>query len=171
VRLVYGSLSEEPTEPNIQTIFAPSSDRMAATLFEHFPTADLTFMAAAVADIRPATYSSRKLAKQELPTTIPVLEVLDIAAELGRRKQPQQKLIGFAAQTGDIITPAKSKLERKGLDAIVANAIDLPNSGFGSDHNQAVWIDRDGQQITIPHCSKLAMAHRLLDLSHSIRSG
>jgi phosphopantothenoylcysteine decarboxylase / phosphopantothenate---cysteine ligase len=170
VKLVYGNLPEEPTEPNIQTIFAPTSDRMAAALFERFPTADVTFMAAAVADVRPAGYSSSKLAKKDLPTAIPVVDVLDIAAELGRRKQPQQKLIGFAAQTGDIITPAKSKLERKGLDAIVANPIDLPDGGFGSDHNQAVWIDRAGQQITISHCSKLAMAHRLLDLSHIINS-
>ncbi len=170
VKLVYGNLPDQPTEPNIQTIFTPTSDRMAAALFEHFPAADVTFMAAAVADVRPASYSSSKLAKKDLPTAIPVVDVLDIAAELGRRKQPQQKLIGFAAQTGDIITPAKSKLERKGLDAIVANPIDLPDGGFGSDHNRAVWIDRAGQQITIPHCSKLAMAHRLLDLSHTINS-
>ncbi len=170
VQLVYGNLPQEPAESSIQNIFTPTSDRMATALFEHFPNADFTFMAAAVADVRPANYHSRKLAKQELPTAIPVLDVLDIAAELGRRKQPQQKLIGFAAQTGDIITPALAKLERKGLDAIVANPIDLPTSGFGTDTNQAVWIDRAGQQISIPHCSKLAMAHRLLDLSQTLNS-
>jgi phosphopantothenoylcysteine decarboxylase / phosphopantothenate---cysteine ligase len=170
VQLVYGSLPAQPVEPNIQAIFTPTSDQMATALFEHFPTADLTFMAAAVADVRPATYHSHKLAKQELPTAIPVLDVLDIAAELGRRKQPQQKLIGFAAQTGDIVTPAIAKLERKCLDAIVANPIDLPEGGFGSDQNQAVWIDRYGQQIIINRCSKLEMAHRLLDLSQTIGS-
>jgi phosphopantothenoylcysteine decarboxylase / phosphopantothenate---cysteine ligase len=168
VKLVYGSLPGQPIEPNIQLISTPTSDRMAAALFEHFPSADITFMAAAVADVRPANYSNRKLAKQEIPTAIPVLDVLDIAAELGRRKQGYQKLIGFAAQTGDIVTPAKAKLERKNLDAIVANPINLPQAGFGSDHNQAVWIDRAGQQIVIPHCSKLAMAHRLLDLSQTL---
>jgi phosphopantothenoylcysteine decarboxylase / phosphopantothenate---cysteine ligase len=168
VKLVYGNLPGEPVEPNIQLIATPTSDRMAAALFEHFPSADITFMAAAVADVRPAHYSNRKLAKQEIPTAIPVLDVLDIVAELGRRKQGQQKLIGFAAQTGDIVTPAKAKLARKNLDAIVANPIDLPQAGFGSDHNQAVWIDRAGQQVVIPHCSKLEMAHKLLDLSQSI---
>jgi phosphopantothenoylcysteine decarboxylase / phosphopantothenate---cysteine ligase len=173
VKLVYGNLPGEPIakgasraiEPNIQLISTPTSDRMAAALFEHFPSADITFMAAAVADVRPANYSNRKLAKQEIPTAIPVLDVLDIAAELGRRKQSNQKLIGFAAQTGDIVTPAQAKLERKNLDAIVANPIDLPQAGFGSDHNQAVWIDRAGQQVVISHCSKLEMAHKLLDLS------
>jgi phosphopantothenoylcysteine decarboxylase / phosphopantothenate---cysteine ligase len=184
VKLVYGSLPGEPIlfqrhfvnaegasraiEPNIQLISTPTSDQMAAALFEHFPSADITFMAAAVADVRPANYSNRKLAKQEIPTAIPVLDVLDIVAELGRRKQGRQKLIGFAAQTGDIITPAKAKLERKNLDAIVANPIDLPQAGFGSDHNQAVWIDRAGQQVVISHCSKLEMAHRLLDLSQML---
>jgi phosphopantothenoylcysteine decarboxylase / phosphopantothenate---cysteine ligase len=168
VKLVYGNLPKEPIEPNIQLISAPTSDQMAAALFEHFPSTDITFMAAAVADVRPANYSNRKLAKQEIPTAIPVLDVLDIAAELGRRKQGHQKLIGFAAQTGDIVTPAKAKLERKNLDAIVANPIDLPQAGFGSDHNQAVWIDRAGQQVVIPHCSKLTMAHRLLDLSQTL---
>jgi phosphopantothenoylcysteine decarboxylase / phosphopantothenate---cysteine ligase len=176
VKLVYGNLPGEPIakgasraiEPNIQLISTPTSDQMATALFEHFPSADITFMAAAVADVRPANYSNRKLAKQEIPTAIPVLDVLDIAAELGHRKQGKQKLIGFAAQTGDIITPAKAKLERKNLDAIVANPIDLPQAGFGSDHNQAVWIDRAGQQVVIPHCSKLEMAHKLLDLSQSL---
>jgi phosphopantothenoylcysteine decarboxylase / phosphopantothenate---cysteine ligase len=168
VKLVYGNLPGEPIEPNIQLISTPTSDRMAAALFEHFPHADITFMAAAVADVRPANYSDHKLAKQEIPQAIPVLEVLDIAAELGQRKQGRQKLIGFAAQTGDIVTPAQAKLKRKNLDAIVANPIDLPQAGFGSDHNQAVWIDRAGQQIVIPHCSKLEMAHQLLDLSQSI---
>jgi phosphopantothenoylcysteine decarboxylase / phosphopantothenate---cysteine ligase len=176
VKLVYGNLPGEPIakgasraiEPNIRLISTPTSDQMAAALFEHFPIADITFMAAAVADVRPANYSNRKLTKQEIPTAIPVLDVLDIAAELGRRKQGQQKLIGFAAQTGDIVTPAKAKLERKNLDAIVANPIDLPQAGFGSDHNQAVWIDRAGQQVLISHCSKLEMAHKLLDLSQSL---
>jgi phosphopantothenoylcysteine decarboxylase / phosphopantothenate---cysteine ligase len=54
------------------------------------------------------------------------------------------------------------------LDAIVANPIDLPQAGFGSDRNQAVWIDRAGQQVVISHCSKLEMAHKLLDLSQSL---
>jgi phosphopantothenoylcysteine decarboxylase / phosphopantothenate---cysteine ligase len=98
------------------------------------------------------------------------LDVLDIVAELGRRKQARQTLIGFAAQTGDIIPPAQAKLERKNLDAIVANPIDLPQAGFGTDDHQAVWIDRAGQQVVIPHCSKLEMAHKLLDLALQLAS-
>jgi phosphopantothenoylcysteine decarboxylase / phosphopantothenate---cysteine ligase len=165
VTLVYGTLPGIPPEPEITAISTPSSDRMATALFDHFPAADFTFMAAAVADVKPAVYSDRKLAKQELPAAIPVEAVPDIAAELGRRKQPHQKLIGFAAQTGEIITPALGKLERKGLDAIVANGIDRPVGGFGRDDNEAVWLTATGESVAIPLCSKLEMAHRLLDLS------
>jgi phosphopantothenoylcysteine decarboxylase / phosphopantothenate---cysteine ligase len=165
VTLVYANLPQLPQEPNITAIAAISSDLMAAELFKYFPSADFTFMAAAVADVKPATYIDRKLAKHELSDNLPVVAVQDIAATMGHCKQPGQKLIGFAAQTGDIVTPAQEKLVRKNLDAIVANPIDLPNSGFGSDQNQAVWIDKSGQQVQIPTCSKLEMAHRLLDLA------
>lgn len=165
VTLIYGTLPSIPQEAGITAIAAPSSELMAAELFKYFPQADLTFMAAAVADFRPATYVDRKLSKAELPEQLPVVAVMDIAAALGERKQTTQKLIGFAAQTGDIVTPARDKLTRKNLDAIVANPIDLPNSGFGSEQNQAVWLDRAGHQIDIPSCSKQEMAHRLLDLA------
>jgi phosphopantothenoylcysteine decarboxylase / phosphopantothenate---cysteine ligase len=165
VTLVYANLPELPLAANITAIAAVSSDLMAKELFKYFPSADFTFMAAAVADVKPATYVDRKLAKHELSAQLPVVTVPDIAAVLGQRKLPGQKLIGFAAQTGDIVTPAQEKLVRKNLDAIVANPIDLPHCGFGSEQNQAVWIDRWGQQVAIPLCSKLAMAHRLLDLA------
>jgi len=74
-----------------------------------------------------------------------------------------QKLIGFAAQTGDIVKPTWEKLQRKKLDAIAANPIDLPNAGFASDTNQAIFLDGTGRQQEIPACSKLEMAHHLLD--------
>jgi phosphopantothenoylcysteine decarboxylase / phosphopantothenate---cysteine ligase len=168
VDLVYGTLPMLPKEPEINPIAAPTSDQMATALFDCFAAADLTFMTAAVADVKPASYSDRKLAKDELPQAIPVAPVPDIAAELGRRKQPHQKLIGFAAQTGEIVTPALGKLARKQLDAIVANGIDRPTGGFGSDENQAIWLTASGTSIEIPLCSKLAMAHRLLDLSATL---
>jgi len=82
---------------------------------------------------------------------------------LGNLKQPYQRLIGFAAQTGDIVTPALEKLQRKKLDAIVANPIDQPDSGFGSDNNKAIFIDSQKRQMEIEPCSKLQMAHYLFN--------
>lgn len=84
-------------------------------------------------------------------------------AELGQLKQPHQKLIGFAAQTGDIVKPALQKLKDKKLNAIAANPIDLPNVGFGSDRNQAILLDDRGREKIIEPCSKLQLAHYLFD--------
>jgi phosphopantothenoylcysteine decarboxylase/phosphopantothenate--cysteine ligase len=163
VTLIYGSLPDTAIDGKIKAIAAVNSEDMHRKMLAHFPDADITMMAAAVADVKPAQYSPKKLPKKALPTAIKVSPVPDIVADLGNIKQPRQLLIGFAAQTGDIITPALDKLKRKKLDAIVANPVDLADSGFGSDRNQAVLLMSDGEQMEIPPCSKLEMAHRIID--------
>ena len=145
----------------IQGISVTTAEEMQQKMLEHFPQADIIIMSAAVADVKPAEYSPQKLPKRSLPENLPLTPVPDILAELGNRKQPHQYLIGFAAQTGDIITPAWEKLQQKKLDAIAANPIDQPNSGFGSDNNVAVFLDKQGRKEEIANCSKLEMAHRL----------
>lgn len=152
----------------IRAIPVVTAAEMQQAMLSSFPDADLIVMAAAVADVKPAEYSTEKLPKKLLPTSLPLEQVPDIVAELGRIKQPHQLLIGFAAQTGDIVKPALKKLQEKKLDAIAANPIDLPNSGFGSDSNQAILIDKQGRQQEIAHCSKLEMAHHLLDFVFAI---
>ena len=92
---------------------------------------DWVIMTAAVADVRPGVSSDRKLPKADLPSSLPLESVPDLIAELARRKTPQQRIVGFAAQTGDIVTPALGKLKRKGLDAIVANPASTPVVGCG----------------------------------------
>ncbi|TAE59506.1 MAG: bifunctional phosphopantothenoylcysteine decarboxylase/phosphopantothenate--cysteine ligase CoaBC [Nostocales cyanobacterium] len=147
----------------VTAISVVSAAEMQQVMLEQLANADVIIMSAAVADVKPRDYSSEKLPKRSLPESLPLAPVTDIVAELGKIKQPQQLLIGFAAQTGDIITPAKEKLQRKKLDAIVANPIDKVGSGFGSENNQAVLIDKAGNEREIPHCSKLEMAHYLFD--------
>ncbi|MBD1215958.1 MAG: bifunctional phosphopantothenoylcysteine decarboxylase/phosphopantothenate--cysteine ligase CoaBC [Aphanizomenon flos-aquae Clear-A1] len=147
----------------VEAIPVITAEEMQGVILKHLPSADIIIMSAAVADVKPKDYSSEKLPKRSLPENLPLAAVPDIVAELGNRKQPHQYLIGFAAQTGDIITPAREKLQRKKLDAIVANPIDKVDSGFGSDHNQAVFLDRLGREVEIPACSKLEMAHYLFD--------
>ncbi len=153
---------------NVRLIPTISAAEMQQAMREGLPNADWIVMAAAVADVKPAAYSSKKLAKKELPDRLSLTPVPDIVAELATLKQPHQRLIGFAAQSGDIITPALEKLQRKNLDAIVANPIDQPDSGFGVDTNQAVFLDRSGRQVVSPIGSKLQMAHQLLDFVQSI---
>jgi phosphopantothenoylcysteine decarboxylase / phosphopantothenate---cysteine ligase len=161
VTLVHTPMENLPS--GVDRIPVESAAEMQQAMVTNFPKADLIIMAAAVADVRPATYSPTKLPKRSLPTQLDLAAVPDIVAELSQLKQPHQKLVGFAAQTGDIITPALEKLQRKGLDAIVANPIDQPDSGFGSDRNQVVLIDRQGNQRAIAPCSKLKIAHYLFD--------
>lgn len=169
VTLIHGPITPALLPPSIPAIAVTSAAEMRQALLAAFATADYTIMAAAVADVRPVTYHAEKLPKADLPDHLPLVAVPDIAAELGQRKQPHQRLIGFAAQTGEIVTPAKEKLVRKHLDAIAANPIDQVGSGFGSDTNQAILIDRNGRQRAIAPCSKLQMAHYLFDFIHEIK--
>jgi phosphopantothenoylcysteine decarboxylase/phosphopantothenate--cysteine ligase len=140
-----------------------SAQEMENAMLECFPDADIIIMAAAVADVKPRDYSDEKLPKSQLPSQLPLQQVPDIVAQLGNRKQPHQLLIGFAAQTGDIVKPALGKLTQKKLDAIVSNPIDQKGVGFGSNNNYAIFFDREGRQKEIPLCSKLEMAHQLFD--------
>jgi phosphopantothenoylcysteine decarboxylase/phosphopantothenate--cysteine ligase len=147
----------------VRAIATPTADTMQQQLIAHLPQANWVVMAAAVADVKPTTCYSTKLPKADLPSQLPLSPVPDIVAELGRQRQPQQRLIGFAAQTGDIVSPALDKLKHKGLDAIAANPIDQPASGFGTDTNQAILLDRQGRRREVAPGSKLAMAHQLYD--------
>jgi phosphopantothenoylcysteine decarboxylase / phosphopantothenate---cysteine ligase len=147
----------------VRLIPVTSAAEMHQMMLKYFADADWTILAAAVADVKPTDYSSMKLPKRSLPTALPLSSVPDIAADLGDRKRPHQRLVGFAAQTGDIIPPALEKLQRKKLDAIAANPVDQPDSGFGSNQNQAIFLDKAGNKQAIAPCSKLEMAHQLLD--------
>jgi phosphopantothenoylcysteine decarboxylase/phosphopantothenate--cysteine ligase len=147
----------------VEAIPVITAEEMQQVMLNQLPSADIIIMSAAVADVKPRDYSTEKLPKRSLPENLPLIPVPDIVAEIGNRKQPHQYLIGFAAQTGDIVKPAREKLQRKKLDAIVANPIDQVDSGFGSDHNQAVFLDKEGRVLEIPTCSKLEMAHYLFD--------
>jgi phosphopantothenoylcysteine decarboxylase/phosphopantothenate--cysteine ligase len=164
------TLVHAPMEPSLLTAFkgirlvpVVSASDMQQALHRYFDSADWLIMAAAVADVQPAEYTAEKRPKRSLPAALPLAQVPDIVAGLSQRKQPHQRLIGFAAQTGDILTPALEKLKHKQLDAIVANPIDQPDSGFGSEQNQAIFLDRLGRQVAIAPCSKLELAHRLVD--------
>jgi len=152
----------------VRAISVVSAAQMQQAMWESFPDADVIVMAAAVADVKPAEYAAEKLPKKLLPTSLPLEPVPDILAELGHRKQPHQRLIGFAAQTGDIVTPALEKLRNKKLDAIAANPIDQPNSGFGGDTNQGIFLDNKGRQLKIEPCSKLQLAHHLFNFVRDI---
>jgi phosphopantothenoylcysteine decarboxylase / phosphopantothenate---cysteine ligase len=165
VTMVHGPMAQADLQflSGVRLIEATTAVTMRNAMQQEMAAVDWIFMAAAVADLKPKDYRDRKIPKNDLPKRLALVEVPDIIAGLSNHKQRHQRLVGFAAQTGDFETPAKEKMERKELDAIVANPIDLPEGGFGSDVNQGVWLDRWGRREEIPLCSKLEMAHRILD--------
>lgn len=165
VTLVHGPMEAALQERlgGLNPVSVTTAAEMHGAMIDHLPQADWVIMAAAVADVSPAHPAKTKLPKSELPASLPLETVPDIVADLAQRRRPQQTLIGFAAQTGEIISPALDKLRRKGLDAIVANPVDQPHSGFGGDFNQAVLINKTGESVTFPLCTKLELAHHLWD--------
>ena len=165
VTLVHGPIAAEHRTDltGVRCLAVTTAAEMQSALIAHLPQVDWIVMAAAVADVKPRDYVPQKLPKALLPEALPLSAVPDIAAHLAQLKHDRQVLIGFAAQTGDIEAPALKKLTSKGLDAIVANPIDQPNSGFGADTNQAVLLGKSGQRQVIPACSKRHLAHRIFD--------
>jgi phosphopantothenoylcysteine decarboxylase / phosphopantothenate---cysteine ligase len=164
VTLVHGAASWD-VPLGVEAIPVMNAEQMQRVMREYLASADVIVMSAAVADVKPRDYSTEKLPKRSLPQSLPLESVPDIVSELAKLKQPHQLLIGFAAQTGDIVAPALEKLQRKKLDVIVANPIDKTDSGFGSDNNQAIFLDKQGKQREIAPCSKLEMAHQLYNFA------
>ena len=153
----------ESTRDTMLTYAVRTAQEMLEVILKEFSGIDWLLMAAAVADVKPAQYHHTKLAKSELPTSLELAPVEDILKTVGSLKQSHQCLVGFAAQTGDIVTPAREKMYRKGLDVIVANPVDLLGAGFGSENNQGVFLDAKEREQVITSCSKLELAHRLID--------
>jgi len=170
VTLVHGPMEPGLLQqvPGACKIAAPTAAEMHRVMLEHQPEADWIVLSAAVADMKPAHYSNHKLPKSEIPQALPLAPVPDIAADLSAHRLPHQRLIGFAAQTGDIVPPALDKLKRKKLDAIAANPVDGVEGGFGSDRNQAILLDGSDRQQTVPLGSKLHLAHALYDFVLSL---
>lgn len=165
VTLVHGPMDTDFLQafPTVEAWETVSSQQMHQKLLEKLPTADWVVMSAAVGDVRPQNYAREKLPKRSLPEALPLTPIADIITDLSQKRKPHQRLIGFAAQTGDIVTPAWEKLQKKQLDLVVANPIDQENTGFGSQTNTAILLDKQGNQETIPLCSKLQLAHRIFD--------
>lgn len=123
--------------------------------------ADALLMAAAVADYRPAEAIASKLKKEAAEAlTLSLVRTVDILAEVPRTLLK----VGFAAEPGDtLLERAREKVQRKGLDLIVANDITAADSGFEVDTNRVVLIDREGQTEALPLMSKRDVAHKILD--------
>ncbi|GAB4235042.1 MAG: bifunctional phosphopantothenoylcysteine decarboxylase/phosphopantothenate--cysteine ligase CoaBC [Deltaproteobacteria bacterium] len=156
VTLVAGPTSL-PDPPFLKTVRVRSAREMMNAVSAASETADAVVMAAAVADFRPESASPQKIRKDRFDRTIPLAPTDDILASLGRAKG-NRVLVGFAAETNDLAGNALEKLERKNLDAIVANDVSRPDIGFGSDSNEVRVYFSDGTALDLAMAAKESIA-------------
>jgi phosphopantothenoylcysteine decarboxylase / phosphopantothenate---cysteine ligase len=125
-------------------------------------------MAAAVADFRPTHPASQKTHKQgRIGQTLELEPTTDILTSLSAQRSTQL-MVGFAAETNDLIAHAKGKLTAKGLDLIVANDVTIEGAGFGSDQNTVTLIDRHEAMTELPLMPKRALADAILNRAHEL---
>ena len=138
---------------------------MRKAILDDFDTTDVVIMSAAVSDYRPSEYSSVKIKKVEQKMTISLSRNVDILSDLGDRKGPDQILVGFAAETENLIENATIKLRQKNCDFVVANPVGTSANGAGidSDENQGVLLAATGQQTILPRSKKIDMARKIFD--------
>lgn len=139
VTLIAGPI-ELPIPAGIETIHVQTASQMYNAAVKAFGCSTIAILAAAVADYTPSAPSDHKLKKAVDPIdSIPLIQTQDILAELSSNKE-DRIVIGFAAETNDVVDYAEAKLKRKGCDAIVANDVSRSDAGFGSSNNRAWWV-------------------------------
>ncbi len=152
-----------PVPPGVEIESVQTAEEMSKALHSRFAWATVVVMAAAVADFRAKRASAQKLKKTGPKMgSLEVEPTPDILEDLSK-KRTSQILVGFAAETEAVLSEARVKLERKGLDLIVGNNVLEPGCGFGSDTNAAVLLDRRGQVTELALMPKREMADRILD--------
>jgi phosphopantothenoylcysteine decarboxylase/phosphopantothenate--cysteine ligase len=169
VTLISGPTHLEP--PNgVETIFCKQAGEMRALVNKHFPDCDVLVMVAAVGDFQPDTVQKEKIKKKGESLVLKLMPTADILKEASKTKT-RQMVVGFAAETENVIQSAQEKLKNKNLDLIVANDISAPGIGFQSDSNQVTLIDKAGNIDPLPRLSKREIADVLLDrikIKHSL---
>jgi phosphopantothenoylcysteine decarboxylase/phosphopantothenate--cysteine ligase len=161
VVLVSGPSAIEPPSA-VRLIPVNTAAEMRRAVLEQFPECTAVIMAAAVADYRPVDASSNKLKRGKAPLDIRLEPNPDILGELGRRKNGKL-LVGFAAETEELIVNATRKLHEKNLDLIVANDVTQAGSGFDGDTNIATIVDRSGASDSLSLMTKDELADRIYD--------
>ncbi len=155
--------SRTPVDPRIRVHPVETAADLEAAMLALADGADVVVMAAAVADFRPASVASSKLRKTDGIPDLVLEPTPDILAALGRRRTEGQVLVGFAAETEDVVRRAAEKLARKGVDLIVANDVTAPDVGFDHDTNAVTILGADGATTEVALTGKVAVAHAVFD--------
>ena len=140
-----------------------SAKEMRDAVMDRFDSADIVIKAAAVADYHAKNVSEHKIKKDDDTLTLVLEKNPDILMELGKKKRNDQILVGFAAETRNLLEYARHKLEKKNLDLIVANDVTRRGAGFNTDTNIVRFLGRDGSVEELPMMLKSKLAGLLLD--------
>ncbi len=149
--------------PGVELVRVETALEMYTAVMTRADWCDIVVGAAAVSDYRPAVYHEHKVKKQDGNLTVEFVRNPDILRELGQKKRPGCLLVGFAAETTDVVDYARRKLQEKNLDLIVANNVSEEDAGFATDTNRVVLIGRTGKPDALPLLSKEAVAAAIWD--------
>ncbi|POX55963.1 bifunctional phosphopantothenoylcysteine decarboxylase/phosphopantothenate--cysteine ligase CoaBC [Streptomyces sp. Ru71] len=166
VTLVAANTGGLPDPAGVDVVPVGTAVQLREAVLKAAADADAVVMAAAVADFRPETYAAGKIKKQDGKDPDPIVLVRnpDILAEISTdRARPGQVVVGFAAETDDVLANGRSKLRRKGCDLLVVNEVGERKT-FGSEENEAVVLGADGSETPVPHGPKEALADIVWDL-------
>ena len=147
---------------DIQYVPVRTAEEMRKAVFSHLEGSSVVIKAAAVSDYRPKVISEKKIKKGDSEYMLALGRTKDILEELGKNKE-NRILVGFAAETEDLVAHAKKKLQEKNLDLIVVNDVTQPGAGFGSDTNQVKILSPSGQVRDLPLSTKEEISGAILD--------
>ena len=160
-RVILVTASSLAAPAGCDVIRVETAAEMSTAVLQHLPVSTVVIKAAAVADYRVTMPSPSKL-RRSGPMTLELTPTDDIVAEAVKRRSEGTLVVAFAAETEDLETNARSKLFRKGVDAIIANDVSAPHLGFDSERNSGLFITA-GSTVDLPESSKREMASRILD--------
>lgn len=162
VILVSGPTNLEPPK-NVKIINIKTNEEMKKEILQNFKWADIVIKSAAVSDYKPKEYSKEKIKKGEGDLNICLTRDNDILKFLGEIKT-HQVLVGFAAESDNVLENAERKLKNKNLDFIVANDITSSDTGFGSEDNKVVILSKNNEKLELEKMSKKKVASNIFDM-------
>lgn len=162
VTLISGNSSVKPPL-GVKVFYVRTNEEMKKCVLDNFDNQHIVVKAAAVSDYKPKKYSYKKIKKSEDEFNLTLIKDDDILKQLGILKK-KQLLIGFAAESNDLLKNAQKKLQAKNLDYIVANDITASDTGFSSNDNKVTILCRNGKNIDLEKMSKRQVAKKLFDL-------
>ncbi len=158
-----------PVPSGVEVVGVRSAEEMQQAVADRVGPATVVIAAAAVSDYRPSSPSPSKTKKTDGPLSLELVRTPDILKGLGEAKG-RRVLVGFAAETEDLLRNAAQKLEAKNLDLVVANDVTAPGAGFEAETNAVVLLRRDGGRVDVPLASKREVAERILDEVRALRA-